>query len=367
MKQEDSKICIKKNIILIGFFTIFIFLLILFSQTNKNNTSLSAKAETFIGFKNYCNSKKTLQNPNCVNNFFGPPYSVDCTDPQNPRGIICIFGCNKSTGLCKTVHPTSTPNLLPTAKRAYKTSIVKLLTPTKIPTVQYTLTPTSIVASQLEEFENFLNSNNIDLMDNRVILKQSTQTINEILSVDLQNKLDQMLSDYFKNPQLNDYVFIVTNDEIRYTEDWNISGLTGTTYYVYFYKNCNPTAESTICFDPSDNSCSKNLKKCQYFGSLEIKNNKDYQHNHNSLYEWSIGGAHIPPNEDKYPWIFGVDNNDNVYTLASRSLISTVMVEEKAKLGNSKIFIGYSTRAGYLLIEIYRENNNIVLRGVDLR
>ena len=286
-------------------------------------------------------------------------YQFHCTAQRYWK---CDGNCSKYVGFKKVDYPT--------CNKIIESSVVQLkiptLTPTSILIPTPTAKPTQIISSPLKEFQKFMEDNGIADMDNRVFIKQYPHAINEILSVDLQNQLDSMLSMDFTNSQLKDYVFKVTNDEIKYTVNWNISGTTGTTYYAYYFQNCNPTTNPTICFNPNDNKCSKSSGNCDYFGSLSVIVYKDYKHNNNALYEWSISGWNIPPDEDKYPWIFGVDKNDKVYTMAS-SLVSSVMVEEATKLGNNKVFIGYSTRSGYLLIEIYRENGNIVLRGIYLR
>ena len=370
MEITKKKFCIsKKSLFLLGIlFSIAILTIIVFYT--KKSISLFSKASENNAWKICAINIKTMKNTNnCCNNdelnkgyrCYRDYYSINC----NTKDVVKCGrdNCNNETGLCKGEKNIPSPK----TKGATKSDTFKkrIVSPTSTPKPIPTAKPTQIISSPLNEFQKFMKDNGIADMDNRVLVKQYSQAINEILSLDLQNQLHSMLSTYFANPLLKDYVFKVTNDEIKYTENWNISGTTGTTYYAYYYKNCPNSLK--VCFDPNDNKCLKSSGNCDYYVLLDVTVKKDYKYNNNALYEWSIGGLKLPPDEDKYPWVFGIDKNDNIYTMASTSFVSSVMVEEATKLGNNKVFIGYSTRAGYLLIEIYRENSKIVLRGILMK
>lgn len=347
MEIKNDKICFSRTLAYLAALVVVVLGTVV--VTNKVNEQKISQ-ESQAGERNTLNHNKCKSKANDVSAFCAK--NGACGQYARPISWLSNYDCD--TNILK-VGRCCTPNI---SRAWFPTS-----TPKPTPTQIISPTPDNNIFQQLIKYEKFMRNNSITDMDNRVLIKQSSRANNEILSSNLQNQLHSMLSEYFANPQLKDYVFKVNNDEIKYTENWNISGTKGTTYYAYYFKNCNPTSNPTICFDPNDNRC---LKKCDYYGLLSIQVKKNYQYNDNALYEWSIGGWKIPPDEDKFPWIFGVDKNDQVYTMASRTP-SRVMVEETTTLGNNKVFIGYSTRAGYLLIEIYRENNNIVLRGIYLR
>jgi len=248
------------------------------------------------------------------------------------------------------------------------------LTPIPTVTATPTLTPTptiDLLSTTAVKYKKYFNDKKISgLAGNGAILKLLSQKPNETIPQNMINDLDQMLNKDISDPNLKNYVFNVKNDQYNYKRAYDYgSGITGTDYYIYYYVKCGSKYKYMACFMPDQ--CPEECYNNRYFVIRLTKDQTQWQERFKEKprFEWKTDGYTTTPPEDRFPSNYGVNGNNEIYTLAADKYSKTSTLKEELvnlKDGKKVFFTIPFVGQGLLLSEVFKEANNIIFKGIFL-
>ena len=250
-------------------------------------------------------------------------------------------------------------------------SVVATPTVTVTPTLTSTPTPNFILTTALK-YKKYFNENNIAwLAGNGAVLKLASQkNPNETIPQDMINKLDQMLNKDVNDPNLKNYVFNVKNDQYNYKQTYDYgSNIKGTDYYIYYYIKCGSKYKYKVCFKPDQ--CPEECNNNRYF-VIKLTNDDtqwEERFKEKPRFEWNMHGYNTIPPKDRFPSNYGVNGDNEIYTLAADKYSKTSTLKEELvnlKDGKKVFFTIPFTGGGLLLSEVFKEANNIIFKGIFL-